>query len=68
MYIAGLKRMIRIIILGILLTSAVYLYIFSRIEINMRTIDKQVRVKISNTVVSQEANILFMRSKHFAVE
>jgi len=60
--------MIRIIILGILLTSAVYLYIFSRIEINMRTIDKQVRVKISNTVVSQEANILFMRSKHFAVE
>ena len=54
--------------LGILLTSAVYLYIFSRIEINMRTIDKQVRVKISNTVVSQEANILFMRSKHFAVE
>jgi hypothetical protein len=68
MYIAGLKRMTRIIMLGILLTSAVYLYIFSRIEINMRTIDKQVRVKISNTVVSQEANILFMRSKHFAVE
>ena len=60
--------MTRIIMLGILLTSAVYLYIFSRIEINMRTIDKQVRVKISNTVVSQEANILFMRSKHFAVE
>jgi hypothetical protein len=68
MYIAGLKRMTRIIMLGILLTSAVYLYIFSRIEINMRTIDKQVSVKISNTVVSQEADILFMRSKHFAVE
>ena len=60
--------MTRIIMLGILLTSAVYLYIFSHIEINMRTIDKQVRVKISNTVMSQEANILFMRSKHFAVE
>jgi hypothetical protein len=60
--------MTRIIMLGILLTSAVYLYIFSRIEINMRTIDKQVSVKISNTVVSQEADILFMRSKHFAVE
>ena len=56
--------MTRIIMLGILLTSAVYLCIFSRIEINMRTIDKQVRVKISNTVVSQEADILFMRSKH----
>jgi hypothetical protein len=68
MYIAGMKRMTRIIMLGILLTSAVYLCIFSRIEINMRTIDKQVRVKISNTVVSQEADILFMRSKHFAVE
>jgi hypothetical protein len=64
MYIAGMKRMTRIIMLGILLTSAVYLCIFSRIEINMRTIDKQVRVKISNTVVSQEADILFMRSKH----
>jgi hypothetical protein len=64
MYIAGMKRMTRIIMLGILLTSAIYLCIFSRIEINMRTIDKQVRVKISNTVVSQEADILFMRSKH----